>query len=101
MIAAARRARPAFIRRFGGYRWVGVYDVTANEIAAVGWNGPAAPTYPRFPRSQGLCRPALPDDAHDHACVLRPAMSWRIPSPLDAAPDLTRAARRSRDPALA
>jgi L-methionine (R)-S-oxide reductase len=49
----------ASIRRFGAYRWVGVYDVTADEIAAVGWDGPAAPTYPRFPRSQGLCGAAV------------------------------------------
>ena len=47
------------IRRFGGYRWVGVYDVTDDEIAAIGWDGPAAPTYPRFPRSQGLCGAAV------------------------------------------
>jgi L-methionine (R)-S-oxide reductase len=47
------------IRRFGGYRWVGVYDVTADEIAVIGWEGPAAPTYPRFPRSEGLCGAAV------------------------------------------
>ena len=49
----------ASIRRFGGYRWVGVYDVTADEIAVVAWDGPAAPTHPRFPRSQGLCGAAV------------------------------------------
>ena len=49
----------ASIRRFGGYRWVGVYDVTRDEIAVVGWDGPAAPTHPRFPRSQGLCGAAV------------------------------------------
>ena len=47
------------IRRFGGYRWVGVYDVTADEIAVVGWDGPAPPSHPRFPRSQGLCGAAV------------------------------------------
>jgi L-methionine (R)-S-oxide reductase len=45
----------ASIRRFGGYRWVGIYDVTSDEVAVVGWDGPAAPAYPRFPRNQGLC----------------------------------------------
>lgn len=49
----------ASIRRFGGYRWVGVYDVTPEEIAVVAWDGPAPPTYPRFPRSQGLCGAAV------------------------------------------
>jgi L-methionine (R)-S-oxide reductase len=47
------------IRRFGGYRWVGVYDVIPDEILVVGWDGPAAPTYPRFPSSQGLCGAAV------------------------------------------
>ena len=45
----------AKIRRFGDYRWVGVYDVTEGEIAVVGWDGPGPPTHPRFPRTQGLC----------------------------------------------
>ncbi len=49
----------ASIRRFGAYRWVGVYDVTADEIAVIGWDGPAAPMYPRFPRSHGLCGAAV------------------------------------------
>ena len=50
---AARVA--ATVRRFGDYRWVGIYDVTADEIAVVAWDGPAPPTHPRFPRDQGLC----------------------------------------------
>jgi L-methionine (R)-S-oxide reductase len=49
----------ASIRRFGGYRWVGVYDVSADAIAVLGWDGPAAPTYPRFPRGEGLCGAAV------------------------------------------
>jgi L-methionine (R)-S-oxide reductase len=49
----------AAIRRFGGYRWVGVYDITGEEIVVVGWDGPAAPTHPRFPRDQGLCGAAF------------------------------------------
>ena len=50
---AARVA--AAIRRFGDYRWVGIYDVTADEIAVIGWDGPAPPAHPRFARSDGLC----------------------------------------------
>lgn len=49
----ARRAAGA-IARAGGYRWVGLYDVGPLEINVIGWAGPSAPTYPTFPRSQGL-----------------------------------------------
>ncbi len=49
----ARRAAAA-IGRAGGYRWVGLYDVGEVEISVIGWVGPSAPTYPTFPRSQGL-----------------------------------------------
>jgi L-methionine (R)-S-oxide reductase len=54
---AARVA--ATVRRFGDYRWVGIYDVTVEEIAIVAWDGPAPPTHPRFPREQGLCGAAV------------------------------------------
>lgn len=49
----ARRAAEA-IRDARGYRWVGLYDVTAAEIVAVGWSGTVAPAFPRFPIDQGL-----------------------------------------------
>lgn len=50
--ARVRRAAAA-IARAGGYRWVGLYDVGVTEIGSSG--GPVqAPTYPTFPRSQGL-----------------------------------------------
>ena len=42
------------IRSARGYRWVGIYEVTKEEIAAVGWTGTEAPTHPRFPITQGL-----------------------------------------------
>jgi L-methionine (R)-S-oxide reductase len=48
-----RRAAAA-IRGVGGYRWVGLYDVGARDIVVIGWAGPGAPMYPRFPRTQGL-----------------------------------------------
>jgi L-methionine (R)-S-oxide reductase len=54
---AARCA--ATIRRFGSYRWVGIYEVTDDEIAVVGWDGPSPPAHPRFPRTYGLCGAAV------------------------------------------
>ncbi len=49
----------AAIRRFAGYRWVGIHDGGNDEIASLGWDGPAAPVYPRFPRTEGLCGMAV------------------------------------------
>jgi putative methionine-R-sulfoxide reductase with GAF domain len=37
-----------------GYRWVGLYDVLADQIAAVAWTGDEAPANPRFARTVGL-----------------------------------------------
>ncbi len=42
------------IRRAGNYRWVGLYEVTDTEIAALTWTGTVAPAFPRFPRDKGL-----------------------------------------------
>ena len=42
------------IRSARGYRWVGLYDVAATEIVALGWTGTAAPAFPRFPIGEGL-----------------------------------------------
>jgi L-methionine (R)-S-oxide reductase len=60
-LAAATGSRPkkaklaaALIRALGAYRWVGLYDVTAQEIAVIAWDGPEAPTHPRFPITKGL-----------------------------------------------
>jgi hypothetical protein len=36
------------IRHHGEYRWVGVYDVGAAEVAIIAWSGPGAPAYPTF-----------------------------------------------------
>jgi hypothetical protein len=41
------------VRQAGSYRWVGLYEVTEQEIAVIGWSGPGAPAYPRFPVTQG------------------------------------------------
>jgi L-methionine (R)-S-oxide reductase len=47
------------IRRAGDYRWVGVYEVTEDEIVNVAFNGSGAPVYPRFPITQGLSGAAV------------------------------------------
>ncbi len=47
------------IRAARGYRWVGLYEVTATEIAAIAWTGADAPAFPRFPVTQGLCGAAV------------------------------------------
>lgn len=49
----ATRAAAA-IARAGSYRWVGLYDVGPTDIRVIGWAGPSAPTFPVFPRDQGL-----------------------------------------------
>lgn len=65
-IAASKRGRAdkaraiaAEIRRRGGYRWVGIYAVSPDEISIVGWDGPGAPTHPSFPTDRGLCGAAV------------------------------------------
>jgi L-methionine (R)-S-oxide reductase len=42
------------IRQLGPYRWAGLYEVSATEIAVIAWDGPEAPTFPRFPVTKGL-----------------------------------------------
>lgn len=42
------------IRGARDYRWVGVYDVGADEIAVAGFTGETPPLFPRFPLTQGL-----------------------------------------------
>jgi L-methionine (R)-S-oxide reductase len=51
--AKARQAAD-LIRAARSYHWVGLYDVTPTEITAIGWTGSDAPTFPTFPRTQGL-----------------------------------------------
>jgi GAF domain-containing protein len=60
----ADRARKAAaiagaIRRAGAYRWVGVYEVTEEEIANLAFDGPGAPAHPRFPVTRGLSGAAV------------------------------------------
>jgi putative methionine-R-sulfoxide reductase with GAF domain len=51
---AAWQEAAELIRRVGGYRWVGLYEVTDTEIGAIAWTGTVAPAFPRFPRGKGL-----------------------------------------------
>lgn len=48
------RAISELILRAGSYRWAGIYDVGPHEISVIAWTGPAPPTHPRFPTTQGL-----------------------------------------------
>jgi L-methionine (R)-S-oxide reductase len=47
------------IRKLGDYRWVGVYDVDAENVSIIAWSGPGAPEYPAFPLSKGLSGAAI------------------------------------------
>lgn len=66
----SRRVKAYFvadaIRRARNYRWVGIYDVGADNISAIAWAGPAAPTHPIFPISAGVNGRAL----HDRRTVI-------------------------------
>jgi putative methionine-R-sulfoxide reductase with GAF domain len=63
-----RAARIAgVVRNLRRHRWVGVYEVTDTEVAILGYCGPGAPAYPRFPRTDGLTATAV---ATGHAVVV-------------------------------
>jgi len=47
------------IRKIGDYRWVGVYEVGAENVSIMGWSGPGAPEHPTFPVTQGLTGAAI------------------------------------------
>ena len=51
------------IRQRGNYRWVGLYDVGASEISVIAWDGPDAPSHPRFPITSGLNGAAVASSA--------------------------------------
>jgi putative methionine-R-sulfoxide reductase with GAF domain len=54
----ASRAAEA-IRRAGGYRWVGLYDVAGQRVVNLAWTGPAPPAHPIFPVTEGLTGTAI------------------------------------------
>ena len=47
------------IRKVGEYRWVGIYDVGAEEVSILAWSGPGPPEFPKFPVSKGLTGAAI------------------------------------------
>jgi L-methionine (R)-S-oxide reductase len=47
------------IRKLGDYRWVGVYDVGAENVSIIAWSGPSAPEYSAFPVNKGLSGAAI------------------------------------------
>ena len=53
------RNAAAIIRETREYRWVGIYDVTDDEVSLLAYAGAAAPASPRFFVSQGLTAAAV------------------------------------------
>jgi L-methionine (R)-S-oxide reductase len=47
------------IRKLGTHRWVGIYDVGAENVSIIAWSGPGAPEYPTFPINKGLTGAAI------------------------------------------
>lgn len=47
------------IRKLGDYRWVGIYDVGAEEVSILAWSGPGAPEFPKFSVTKGLTGAAI------------------------------------------
>jgi L-methionine (R)-S-oxide reductase len=47
------------IRVATGRRWVGVYEVTAEEVVNLAWSGPAPPAHLRFSTERGLTGAAI------------------------------------------
>jgi putative methionine-R-sulfoxide reductase with GAF domain len=50
-----------FLREFGKFRWVGLYDVEHAEglVKNIAWSGEGAPEYPVFPLTKGLTSSAI------------------------------------------
>jgi L-methionine (R)-S-oxide reductase len=47
------------IRQAGTYRWVGLYEVTEDEIVNLAYDGLGVPAHPSFPVTQGLSGAAV------------------------------------------
>ncbi len=47
------------IRKLGEYRWVGIYDVTADTVSIIAWSGAGAPAHSSFSPGQGLTGAAI------------------------------------------
>jgi GAF domain-containing protein len=50
-----------FLREFGKFRWVGLYDVKHAEglVKNIAWSGEGEPEYPIFPLTKGLTSSAI------------------------------------------
>lgn len=50
-----------FLREFGKFRWVGLYDVEHAEglVKNIAWSGQGAPEFPIFPLTKGLTSSAI------------------------------------------
>ncbi len=57
--AAKAKRLAELIGKLGRYRWVGVYDVGAEQVSLIAWSGPSAPEYPTFPVGRGLTGAAI------------------------------------------
>lgn len=57
------RAIAAELHAAGNYRWVGIYDVTPEEVRIISYSGPSAPKHPTFPTDKGLTAQALRTNA--------------------------------------
>lgn len=57
--AAKAKRLAELIGKLGGYRWVGVYDVGAEQVSIIAWSGANAPAHPTFPVGQGLTGAAI------------------------------------------
>jgi len=49
------------IRSSAGYRWVGIYDVSPEQVSIIAYSGPGAPAFPQFPTTKGLTASAIRD----------------------------------------
>jgi len=56
---ARARDAAAAIRTFADFRWVGLYDVGVDVVAAIAWTGDEPPAFPVFPRTRGLTAAAI------------------------------------------
>lgn len=53
------KAIAAAVRKYGAYRWVGLYDIDEQIVSIFAWSGPGAPAYPTFPVTKGLTSSAI------------------------------------------
>lgn len=53
------RRTAEIIRETGEYRWVGIYDVSDDEVSLIAYAGAGAPAHQQFPVTQGLTAAAV------------------------------------------